>query len=184
MKRCAVCILLLFLTGCSENDKLNAGMELRSRLLQSSQCSFSITADADYGSQIYSFSMDCTADPQGNIDFTVTEPESIAGISGKLSSESGTLTFEKTALHFPLMADELLSPVSAPWILLKTLLGGCLTACTMEEDLLRVTVDDSYADDALHLDIWLDGGDVPVRGEILWQGRRILSLEVKNFQIL
>ena len=156
-------------------------MELRSRLLQSSQCSFSITADADYGSQIYSFSMDCTADPQGNIDFTVTEPESIAGISGKLSSESGTLTFEKTALHFPLMADELLSPVSAPWILLNTLRSGYLTSACEEEGQIRLSLDDRFEEDALGLDIWLDENRLPVHADVLQEGRRILSLDVRNF---
>jgi hypothetical protein len=41
--------------------------------------------------------------------------------------------------------------------------------------------DGSYQDDALHLDIWLDENDSPQRGEILWQGRGILSVSVTNF---
>ena len=45
----------------------------------------------------------------------------------------------------------------------------------------RLTMDDSYAEDALRMEIWLNGDDLPVRGEIYYGGRRILSLDVKNF---
>lgn len=183
MKRCAVCILFLLLTGCSENDELQAGMELRSKLLQASGCAFSVSAAADYGSELYSFSMDCTADRQGEIAFTVTQPESISGISGKLHSDSGELIFDNTALHFPLMADQQLSPVSAPWILLNTLRSGCITSACEEEGIIRLSVDDRYEEDALRLDIWLDEGQLPVHADILQEGRRILSLDVKNFVI-
>ena len=49
--------------------------------------------------------------------------------------------------------------------------------------MLRLSIDDSYEEDALHMDIWLNAENVPVRGEILYDDRRILSLDVKNFAI-
>jgi hypothetical protein len=54
----------------------------------------------------------------------------------------------------------------------------------MEDDLLRLTIDDSYREDALTVDIWLDAQDTPVRAEILYDGRRILTLTIKNFQMV
>jgi hypothetical protein len=54
----------------------------------------------------------------------------------------------------------------------------------MEAGCIRVAIDDSYGEDALHLDIWLDENDLPKRGEILWKGRRILSLDIENFVFL
>ena len=33
------------------------------------------------------------------------------------------------------------------------------------------------------LDIWLDDGNVPVRAEVLYDGSRILSMEITDFQI-
>ena len=83
-----------------------------------------------------------------------------------------------------MLADGQVSPVSGPWILMKTLRSGYLTSCGMEAGCIRVAIDDSYADDALHLDIWLDEKDLPKRGEILWKGRRILSLDIENFVFL
>ncbi|MBQ8834896.1 MAG: hypothetical protein IJ001_08240 [Oscillospiraceae bacterium] len=177
--------ILVLLTGCSpKNRELERGMELRSKLLKAEGCSFTADITADYGDKLYSFSMECTGDAQGNLTFTVTAPETIAGITGNVSDTGGNLTFDDTALYFELLADGQLSPVSGPWILLKTLRSGYITSASTEEDLLRLAVDDSYEDDALHLDIWVDGEDRPIRAEILYDGRRILTLDVKDFQIL
>lgn len=177
-------ILLLLLTGCSNASKeIERGMALRSKLLQASSCTFDAEITADYGDKVYTFAMSCQGDPKGNLTFTVTAPETIAGITGKISSEGGRLTFDDTALQFDLMADEQVTPVSGPWIFLKTLRSGYLTSACTEDEQLRLSIDDSYEDDALHLDIWLDAGDIPTRAEILYDGRRILTLTVKNFGI-
>lgn len=183
MKRAAVLVfLVVMLSGCSSGNKeLERGMALRDRLLSGQGCSFDAEVTADYGDKLYDFSMACQGDAQGNLSFTVTAPETIAGITGTVSDSGGKLTFDDTALHFELMADDQLSPVSAPWIFLKTLRSGYLTSAGMDGEQLRLTIDDSYEEDALQLDIWLDGNDVPVRAEILYDGRRILSLSIKNF---
>ena len=186
MKRiAAILCLVLMLTGCSgAGAELDRAMTLRAKLLAAQGVSFDSVITADYGDKTYTFSASCKIDGQGNLSFTVQEPKSIAGITGTVSQTGGKLTFDDKALAFDVLADGLVSPVSGPWLLMKTLRSGYLTSCGVQGDYLRLAIDDSYADDALHLDIWLDGGDIPVRGEILWQGRRILSLEVKNFQIL
>ena len=44
-----------------------------------------------------------------------------------------------------------------------------------------VSIDDSYEDDALNLSVWLGQDGLPTGAEILWRGRRVLSLTVKNF---
>ena len=184
MKKLSVLlIVLLFLGGCSgKQEELERAMTLRAKLL-ASECSFDAKITADYGDKLYVFAMTCQGDSRGNLAFTVTEPESIAGIKGILSQDGGKLTFDDTALAFPLMADEQLTPVSAPWILLKTLRGGYLTSANMEEELLHLTIDDSYEEDALQLDIWLDGQNLPVQSDILYDGRRILTVQVSNFTL-
>lgn len=182
MKRIAILLcLVLLITGCSWKDQeLDRAMNLRSKLL-SKTVSFDAEITADYGDKTYTFSMNCQADTQGNLTFTVIEPELISGITGTVSATGGKLKFDDVALAFDLMADEQFSPVSGPWILMKTLRSGYLTSCTREGDAFRISIDDSYADDALHLDIWLNSEDVPIRGEIMWQGRRLLTINVKNF---
>lgn len=184
MKRPGVFLLLLvfLLTGCSgKKDEIERGMELRARLLRAEKCTFDASVTADYGTAVYEFAMACETDERGDFLFSVTEPETISGITGKITREGGRLTFTDAALQFDLMAEGQVTPVAAPWILLKTLREGYLTAAGMEEELLRLTIDDSYEKDALQLDVWLDEENQPVRGEILYDGRRILTISVTNF---
>jgi len=87
-------------------------------------------------------------------------------------------------LIFELLADGQITPVSAPWILIKTLRSGYLNACTYTDNGLMLIIDDSYEEDALQLDIWLNDENIPTEAEILWDGRRILSLQISNFVYL
>ena len=184
MKRLACLLLVLCLTGCvSAKSEIERGMALRSRLLQAESCSFDAAITADYGDHVYQFEIYCEGNSSGDLTFTVKSPESISGITGRMDAEGGKLTFDSTVLHFDPVADDQLSPVAAPWVFLNTLRSGYLTSAGMEEEFLRLTIDDTYEDDALQLDIWLGKEDIPIRCEILHDGRRILSLDVANFQI-
>lgn len=176
--------VLIFLAGCSHTStEIDRGMELRSELLQADSCSFDAEITADYGDKIYSFSMSCVGNSKGDITFTVTAPETISGITGIITNEGGKLTFDDVALHFDTMADDQVTPVMAPWILLKTLRSGYLTSACTEDGQIRLTLDDSYEDEALQLDVWLNADKIPARAEILYDGKRILSLAVENFVI-
>lgn len=175
---------LLVLTGCSNtSSEIERGMALRSKLLQADSCSFDAEITADYGDSLYTFAMSCQGNTKGDVAFSVTSPESIAGITGVIDDEGGKLTFEDVALQFDTMADDQVTPVIAPWIFLKTLRSGYLTSACTEDGQIRLTMDDSYEEDALQLDIWLTEDEIPIRAEILYDGRRILSLNVENFVI-
>ena len=184
MKRllAAVAVLIL-LTGCGSSGALERVMDLRADLL-AADCGFHAVITADYGDEVHTFSLDCTFDTAGNLAFTVTEPESIAGITGTVSREGGALSFDGNVLAFPLLADDQFSPVSAPWVLMQTLRGGYVTACGEDDGRIRATIRDTYEDDALQLDIWLDEMGLPGEGEIFWDGRRVLTMKVENFRYL
>ncbi len=156
---------------------MDEALALRAAILQAQSCAFTAGITADYGDMTYSFTMDCVADNQGNVTFTITAPETIAGITGKLTADGGSLTFDSTALAIPLLTDEQLTPVSAPWIFMRTLRGGFITSCAEG----RITIDDSYDADALKLDITLNSEKLPALAEIYWKNRRILTVEVKSF---
>lgn len=185
MKRIAILVLVaMLLCSCSGNaGDLDRPMALRGKI-QQKEVTFDVDITADYGDKTHTFAMQCHGDTRGNLTFTVTQPESIAGISGTVSKGSGKLTFDNQALAFDILADDLISPVSGPWVLLETLRSGFLTSCSNEGELLRVAIDDSYEEKALHLDIWLNSDDIPQRCEIFWEGRRLLSMDVKNFTFL
>lgn len=156
------------------------GLKLREKLLGQA-CSFVANITADYGDKTYTFQIGCTADSDGSVSFIVVSPASISGISGTLKAESGYLTFDDTLLAFPLLADGEVSPVSAPWLLIKSLRSGYLSSAGHDGEFVLLTLSDSYEQEALHVDVWLDGNDLPYRCDILWQGRRVLSMELENF---
>lgn len=171
----------MLLTGCSAvENELDRAMGLRTKLL-SSTYAFDAVVTADYVAGTNTFAMHCQGDALGNVTFEVTEPESLAGITGRLTGERGALMFDDAALAFDLLADGELSPVSAPWVVVRSLRSGYLADCGKEGQHLRLSVHDTYADDALHLDVWLDGEDVPVQADVLWKNRRILAVAIENF---
>lgn len=185
MKKIVIYLLLaLLLCGCGAAEPGDdRAMTLRSRLQGGNGCGFDATITADYGDKTYTFAMGCAFDAHGNLSFTVKEPETIAGITGMIDGSDGNLTFDGHALSFPLLWDGQASPVSAPWIVYRTLTGGYLKTSVQEDELLHLTIDDSYQDDALQLDIWLNADSIPVRAEVVYESRRILTVLIENFQI-
>lgn len=178
-----VCVLFL-LSGCKgSGDALDRAVALRNRVLDSSGCSFCVAVTADYGEQIYVFKMDCKVDREGNMTFTVTEPATIAGITGKITGTGGAITFDDKVLAFQTIADGLVTPVTAPWLLMKTLRSGYLKDAVATDTGFEISIDDSYAEESLQLRI-RTAGDLPSAAEIFWQGRRILTLTVEDFSFL
>lgn len=187
MKKAAVSLVLavLCLTGCGgKNEELERCLALRARALQGTSCTFCAQVTADYGDILYEFTMDCQTSGSGDMAFQVRGPETLSGITGTLSADGGTLTFDDTALAFPMLVEGLASPVSGPWLFWKALTAGCITSAGREGETLRLSVDDSFEDSALRLDIWCDGADTPVRAEVCQEGRRILTISLGNFTIV
>lgn len=157
---------------------------MREKLLHASGCTFATAVSADYGDKIYAFCADCKVDEAGNLEFIVTSPETISGITGHISETEAALTFEDEVLAFPPLAEGEVSPVMAPWLFIHTLRSGYLTACGADADGYKLILDDSYANEALQLEVYLDNDQKPVSCDILWSGRRVLSIKITNFEYL
>ena len=186
MKRMAVFLMLVcMLTGCgNSNPEMEKVLDLRQKLLSANQCRFETEVTADYGDKLFVYTASCIMDGNGDLTVTVTSPESIQDITLSISDDGGRIVFAEQALHFPLLAEDALSPVSAPWIVMKTLRSGYLTSVCTEDGGMHLTIHDGYSEDALMADIRLDGNDCPFRADILHEGVRILSLTIRDFQIL
>jgi hypothetical protein len=126
----------------------------------------------------------CSVDKAGNLSFQVSTPKTIAGVTGAFSSVGGELTFDDEVLTFPVLADGQISPVSAPWFFLTALRSGYMKACEVVDDGFRLIINDSYAEDVIQVDIYTDSDYIPVHADFLWQGRRIVSLNIENFRLL
>ena len=187
MKRYLFLVLIFSIVfcGCSaHNTQMDQAMQLRTNLLQGSGCEFDTIITADYGDKVYTFSLSCITDADGNLIFSVLEPQYIAGISGKIGFDGGKLTYDDVVLGFELQMDGYLSPVSAPWIFMRALRSGYVRYCGSDGENVLLTVDDSYQTEALMLDIWINENLQPIKADVYENNRCILSLQIQNFRIL
>lgn len=185
MKRILIIGLLPFLLfGCkSRDDAMNRLLSLREELLQSSSVSFNTEITADYGEEFYTFSMLCSTSGSGEIIFTVLEPESIRDIRGTIDQQGGSITFDDQILSFDTMAEGRISPVSAPYVMMKALRGGYISSVSKANDAYLAIIDDTYDENALNVQMQFRN-DLPVYAEIFWQQRRILTLMIEDFQVI
>ena len=159
--------LLLLLWGCTsqEESRMDDALAFRSALVGAGGCSFLGEITADYGDEAYTFTAACTTDDTGALSFSLTAPETIAGISGTVQSRGGKLTFDSTALAFGLLADGKVSPATAPYVVAESWRTGSL-----EENPLTV-------------DTWLDREKgIPIFAEVCYNGQRILTISISEFQ--
>lgn len=185
MKRTAALLLsICILTGCAKHeDGLEPFIGLRKALLEANICSFQASITADYSESVYIFQMDCAFSRDGTLSFTVTDPETIAGITGKFTDQSAGITFDDKLLAFPVIADGQLTPVSAPWVFLNALRGGYMRAFGTTDDAYCLYISDSENGNPIELEIYTNNQYIPIRAEIIWENRRILSLDIRNFTL-
>lgn len=185
MKRWIAAILIPFcLLGCSRSDStMNTLLSFRENLLQSDKVTFDADITADYGEEYYTFQMHCESNSEGDIIFQVLQPDSISGIQGQISQTEGYLTFDNQVLLFKPAAEDRLSPIIAPWVLLKTLRGGYITVCGKTEKGYLAVIRDSFHEDALTLEIAFTD-NTPTSVEIFWNQTRVISMQIHNFQFV
>ena len=156
-------------------------MALRDSLLNCETCTFTANITADYEDLTYTFKMNSTADSEGNISFEVVQPESIAGITGKLSDNRGGITFDNNILAFETLGNGQIAPVYTPWIMLKALRSGYIRSCTDDSQQCMILIDDTYENNSVEFRFLMDTNFTPQSVEIIYGGRRIALLEITNF---
>ena len=178
-------LILLFLFGCGGAQKpIDKAMSLRSKILQSNGCSFNATITADYFDKVQVFRLQCSCDTAGNISFSVLEPASISGITGKIEGQGGKLTFDDHVLLFSLMAGNDISPVSAPWLMLNGLRSGYIRGCADSDDGLSIHIDDTLGQNTLQIVLQTNSNGILSATEIFYQQRRILAIKIDDFTFL
>ena len=164
---------------CRENA-LDLAISFRESLIAANGCTFKATVTADYQNVCYTFSMNCKMDKSGTVTFEVVEPDSIQGITGCISSVEGKLIFDDQVLLFPTLLEGQVTPVCAPWLFINALRSGYIKGCSKEIDGCSLQVNDSYAENAMLLDVRIADG-VPAFCEIIWNNRRVMTLDVEDF---
>lgn len=178
-------VLLMCISGCnSTSSSIDPAAQFRNKLLNSEGCSFNADITADYGDEVYCFKLNCLFDEAGNMTFSVLEPDTLESLTGNVDATSGALTFDNSVLAFPIMADDILTPVSSPWFLINGLRSGYLVAFGTSQNGYQIKIDDNYSNHNLRIDAWMDQQMMLTGGEIFWDGRRIMTILVEDFMVL
>ncbi len=160
---------------------MQPALDFRAALLNASECSFSAKVTADYGDRIYEFSMDsrCSGDAT---QITVTQPDSISGITAQVANDTGAITFDGMSLDFGLLADGNLVPLAAPAVAVDCWETGYIASAGEEDGNYRVHYERGYEDEQILVDTWFSK-DVPIYVEISDQERCVLQLELLDFHM-
>lgn len=186
MRRCvAIFLLVALLLGCSNSgDNVDKGIAVRRLFMKESGIRFCADITADYGDMTHSFSVQCDASSSGNVAFTVTKPDTIAGIKGAISALGGQLQFGDKVLLFEPMVFGQISPVLAPWLMVKAIQGGYIQSQSVDGEGCQLLIDDTYSNAQFQIVLTLDRESVPTDCEIIWSNRRILMIHITQFDIV
>lgn len=179
-------ILLCLLSACSskETDHLQAPMDFRASLLQAGACTFQAEITADYGENVYEFTVDCECRTDGTASVTVIEPQSIAGITAKISENGDELIYDGMAVAFDPLAGGNAAPVCTPSLVVDAWANAFIHAAGQEGEWLRVTYERGYDEEQLDVDCWFDEKNIPICTEICYNDETVLKMEVSNFSFV
>ena len=168
------------LSGCAEKENtLQPALTFRTALLESGGCTFSCDVTADYGSEVYGFSLDCTW-LDGKATLTVTKPETISGITAEVADDGAAILFDGVRLEYGRLANGHVAPLSVPWLFGSAWESDYISSAGEEDGCCRMTVLKGYNDAELTVDTWLEDG-IPVCGEVTYAGTRVLAVTFRDF---
>ena len=177
----AILLLLFLLSGCTPQETaLSPAIEFRAALANG--CRFHAQVSADFGETVASFAMDCETDSDGVLRLTVTEPETLSGITATVKNGGGTITYDGMALDFGLLANGNVVPAAAPAIAADCWLRQYISSAGYEDERYRATYERGFDEKRLFVDTWFENA-VPICAEVCYNGQRILKIQITEFQL-
>lgn len=180
-----VVLFLLLLCGCSSRqdvEPLQSAIDFRAELLNAASCSFSAQVTADYGDRVYEFSMDCVCTGD-TTEITVTQPDTISGITAQIANDTGAITFDGMSLDFGTLAEGNIVPLAVPAVAADSWKNAYIASAGKEDDACRVHYERGYEDGQLLVDTWFSAEkNVPIYAEVCYNDSCILQMKLSDFQ--
>ena len=137
MRRLLSCVLMmtLLLTACGGSGKEDPRQEaalIRGEYLDMTGWSSTVSITADYGEQVYDFTVRARWERDGETVLTVVAPELLAGITARVRDGEGLLEYDGAGLSIGRLDGEGLAPISAIPALMEQITGGYMARCVWE----------------------------------------------------
>ncbi len=196
-RRVGMCVpmiaLLLALAACGGSGAGGSRAEqlaqdIRGEYLAMTACSAGLDVTADYGTRVYEYGIDLSWARDGETVLTLTAPETVAGLSARLSGGSSALEYDGVRVETGPLDESGLSPVDAVPVLLDCAQAGFLAECGLETvdgtEVLRVVSRDpeGTAGTGREISLWFaPDSHALLRGEIAQDGFTIIQCVVHGF---
>lgn len=176
-----LCALLV--CGCArEEDVLEPAIGFRAAVLQAGGCAFHAKIEADFGDRVEVFAVDCDYSTDGTAQLTLTEPETLAGITATITERGGKITYDGMSADFGLLANGNVIPAAAPALTALSWCGEYISAAGWEEELYRVTYEKDFDQKRLQIETFFKN-DLPILAEVCYNNQRILKLDISDFSL-
>lgn len=190
MRKWLICVpmMTLLLAGCAGGGMSGAeelALTIRGEYLAAEDCTASAVITADYGRRVCTYEMEVSS-AEEETTLTITAPETVAGVTARVQGKDSKLEFDGLSVDTGPLDERGLTPVSALPVLLEAVRSGYMTACSMEENLLRVDCGDPEGTPGTGAEtvLWFDGEThALVQGELLWDGTRVLLCQFSEFTL-
>lgn len=173
-----LCLLCLLLAGCGKNPAADRYAPFSEALGARGDLRFTAAVRAEYPDRTARFTL-CYADESEGYSVTVSEPEEIRGVTVHLNGASSSLGYDSVVLDTGALDRYGLSPTTALTRLVEALRTGHLESAWEEDGL---TVWQLVPDDALTVQVWLSGEGIPVRAELISEGRVAVFCEILDWK--
>lgn len=193
MRKGMVCVLMisLLLSSCGSAEGETAddlALKLRGEYLAAESCTGTACVSADYGQRVYQYELEFQSDEEQTI-LTLTAPETVAGLTARLSWEEGSvLEYDGAVIETGPLNENGLTPVSAIPSIQRTIQKGYLDSCVLEEteggSALRLTSRDPEQElgSGTETVLWFDPNTFQLqRGEIWQDGFCVIQCEFSTF---
>jgi len=190
VRKSLLCVLMtaLLLTGCGQagvSEAEQLALAIRGEYLAVDGCTARAAVTADYGQRVYRYELAAAVNGEETV-LTLSAPETVAGLTARLTGEENLLEYDGVAVETGPLDDNGLTPVSSVPALLEAVRSGYITACALEEEgtLLRVDCGDPAGSPGTGTEtaLWFDTSThALVRGEISVDGFRVILCEFSDF---
>lgn len=191
---CALMTALFLLAGCGGtatpgvSRAEEAALGIRTEYLAMTACAATVDMVADYGQQVYTYTVSMSWEKAGATLLTVLEPENISGLTARLEDGASYLDYDGASLETGALTGEGLTPMEVIPAVLEAVFSGYMAQCDFETgdggELLWVCCQspENQPGSGTEIALWFDAGSHDlVRAEVSSDGYVVMQCSFTEF---